>query len=83
VGKYPKLSERRACLILDVPRSTMRHQEVPKADEGARRAEIRNVAEIFRFLRNRSRGLCPGTDRLSGSPALHKEPRRKRAGDEH
>jgi len=33
VGKYSKLSERRARLILCVPRSTVRDQEVPQADE--------------------------------------------------
>eukprot|EP01041_Mallomonas_annulata_P015274 gene15274-32362_t len=35
VGKYPQLSERRACLILGVARSTMRYAQVPQRDEAA------------------------------------------------
>lgn len=47
MGKYPKLSERRACLILDVPRSTMRYQEVPKADETPLRHGVLEVANLY------------------------------------
>jgi putative transposase len=47
VGKYPKLSERLACLILDVPRSTIRYQEVPQADETPLRYSVLAVANLY------------------------------------
>jgi len=47
VGKYPKLSERRACLILGVPRSTMRYQEVPQIDETPLRHGVLEVANLY------------------------------------
>ncbi|MBM4192739.1 MAG: transposase, partial [Gammaproteobacteria bacterium] len=47
MGKYPKLSERRACLILGVPRSTMRYQEVPQVDETALRHGVLEVANLY------------------------------------
>ena len=47
VGKYPKLSKRRACLILGVPRSTIRYQEVPQADETPLRYSVLAVANLY------------------------------------
>jgi len=47
VGKYPKLSEPGACLILGVPRSTMRYQEVPQADETPLRHGVLEVANLY------------------------------------
>ena len=47
VGKYRKLSERRACLILGVPRSTMRYEQVPQADETPLRHGVLEVANLY------------------------------------
>ena len=47
MGKYPKLSERRACLILGVPRSTIRYQEVPQIDETPLRHGVLEVANLY------------------------------------
>ena len=47
MGKYPKLSERLACLILGVPRSTIRYQEVPQADETPLRYSVLAVANLY------------------------------------
>jgi len=47
VGKYLKLSEPRACLMLGVPRSTMHYQEVPKADETPLSHGVLEVANLY------------------------------------
>lgn len=58
MGKYPKLSERRACRILGVPRSTLRYREVPQADETPlRHAELEVQRRPFAQLREIMRRL--------------------------
>jgi len=47
VGKYPKLSERRACRMLGVARSTLRYQGVPQADETPLRHGVLEVANLY------------------------------------
>ena len=47
VGKYPHLSERKACRILGVPRSTLRYAEVPRVDEAALRHGVLAVANLY------------------------------------
>jgi putative transposase len=47
VGRYPRLSERRACQILGVARSTLRYAEVPLVDETALRHGVLEVANLY------------------------------------
>lgn len=47
MGKYPKLSERWACRILGVSRSTLRYREVPRADETPLRHGVLEVANLY------------------------------------
>jgi transposase InsO family protein len=47
VGKYARLSERRACQILGVDRSTLRHAEVPLVDETSLRHGVLEVANLY------------------------------------
>lgn len=47
MGKYPKLSERRACRILGVARSSMRYEQVPQADETPLRQGVLEVANLY------------------------------------
>ena len=47
MGNYPYLSERKACRILRVPRSTLRYAEVPAVDEIALRHGVLAVANLY------------------------------------
>jgi hypothetical protein len=47
VGKYPRLSEHRACQILGVARSTLRYAELPLVDETALRHGVLEVANLY------------------------------------
>ena len=47
MGKYPHLSERKACRILGVPRSTLRYAEVARVDEAALRHGVLAVANLY------------------------------------
>ncbi len=47
MGKYPYLSERKACRILRVPRSTLRYAEVPAVDETTLRHGVLAVANLY------------------------------------
>jgi putative transposase len=47
VGKYAKLSERRACLILGVLGSTLRYEQAPKAAETPLRHGVMEVANLL------------------------------------
>ena len=46
-GKYPKLSERRACLLLGVASSTMRYAQVPQLDETALRQGVMEAVNLY------------------------------------